>query len=122
MSSLDTRNLLNYNIYSTSFCSVGDLCIYEEGDIGASGAILESCSMDFGDYFGSLVQKEPCDGKNPGTLQWTPDDSTPDLLYYQVRNGNGNGNANPTQRSHYYQIWLKVMCHMLVLYLYVRWQ
>ena len=120
MSSLDTRNLLNYNIYSTSFCSVGDLCIYEEGDIGVSGAILGSCSMDFGDYFGSLVQKEPCDGKNPGTLQWTPDDSTPDLLYYQVRNGNGN--ANPTQRSHYYQIWLKVMCHMLVLYLYVRWQ
>jgi hypothetical protein len=67
----------------TNPTAVGDLCIYEEGDIGASGAILESCSMDFGDYFGSLVQKEPCDGKNPGTLQWTPDDSTPDLLYYQ---------------------------------------
>ena len=25
-----------------------------------------------------------CDSGNPATLTWTPDDSTPDLVYYQV--------------------------------------
>jgi hypothetical protein len=62
--------------------AVGELCMYEDS-IPQSSMIRENCSTDFGDYFRSLVEKEPCSGKNPGFLEWTPDDNTPDLLYYQ---------------------------------------
>ena len=63
--------------------SVGDLCIYEE-EIPTSGDIISNCSTEFKDYFRTLREKTPCDELTPGVLEWTPNEDTPDLLYYQV--------------------------------------
>ena len=44
---------------------------------------LDNCGS-FQDYLGGL-NKEACRTDDPpGVFTWTPDESTPDLVYYQV--------------------------------------
>ena len=63
-----------------SVCTVGPLCMYEEGPSSAS--TREDCSTTFADYFATLQQV--CEAGQPGVLEWTPDKNTPDTVYYQV--------------------------------------
>ena len=63
-----------------SVCTVGPLCMYEEGPSSAS--TREDCSTTFADYFATLQQV--CEAGQPGVLQWTPDMNTSDTVYYQV--------------------------------------
>ena len=46
--------------------------------------LRESCS-DLDMYINSLEYSESCSTGTPGVLIWTPDNDTPDLVYYQVR-------------------------------------
>ena len=61
---------------------VGRYCEYTES-INAS-RIRERCdSLD--DYLAAVTSGgEQCDAGIPGVLTWTPDDNTPDIVYYQV--------------------------------------
>ena len=59
--------------------SVGPLC--EKSETGASESIRQRCES-YDDYINSLTSA--CQTGEPGKLIWTPDDSTPDLVYYQV--------------------------------------
>ena len=58
---------------------VGALCEYSES--GASENIRQTCGS-YADYITSLSRT--CQPGQPGRLVWTPDDTTPDLVYYQV--------------------------------------
>ena len=65
-------------------CVVGPLCQMGESD--SSFEIRSQC-RDLNTYINSL-EPEPgsqCTGGEPGKVVWTPDDSTPDIVYYQVR-------------------------------------
>ena len=72
--------ILAYQYIFLSLCSVGPLCIYEEGANSAS--TCEDCSTTFTDYFRTLQQD--CRAGQPGVLRWTPDMNTPETVYYQV--------------------------------------
>ena len=61
-------------------CSVGRLCQSEETN--AATTARESC-MDESAYFSALTSPS-CSSGEPGKLVWTPDDSVPDTVYYQV--------------------------------------
>ena len=74
-----------YVFVCTSVCTVGPLCMYEEGPSSAS--TREDCSTTFADYFATL--QLVCEAGQPGVLQWTPDKNTPDTVYYQVWGGEG---------------------------------
>ncbi|XP_064398586.1 protein Skeletor, isoforms B/C-like [Halichondria panicea] len=59
---------------------IGPYCEYK--DSGASMIALDNCGS-FQDYLGGL-NKEACRTDDPpGVFTWTPDESTPDLVYYQ---------------------------------------
>ena len=60
--------------------SVGPLC--ELMETAKSGIIRQTCDT-YDNYIGSLNLM--CVSGTPGTLVWTPDENTPDLVYYQVR-------------------------------------
>ena len=62
------------------FTAVGPLC--ELSDTAQSEGIRQSCGS-YDDYISNL--SSTCQGGDPGELVWTPDDSTPDLVYYQVK-------------------------------------
>ena len=59
---------------------VGALCEFSE--TGASETIRQTCGS-YTDYIASL--NRTCRSGQPGRLVWTPNDATPDLVYYQVR-------------------------------------
>ena len=63
--------------------SVGPLC--EHQSTSSSGPVNENCEMTFQDYFNTL--NLTCNGARfteAGVLVWTPDENTPDIVYYQV--------------------------------------
>ncbi len=68
--------------YGLILAIVGRFC--ELGETTAARATRETCgSLD--DYLRDLATSEPiCDSGEPGVLRWTPDENTPDLVYYQV--------------------------------------
>ncbi len=63
---------------------VGQLCQLTE--TVASENTRESCSS-LQDYLDTLNTPSECATAQPGTLVWTPDDTTPDTVYYQVCTG-----------------------------------
>ena len=67
--------------------AVGPLCAYTS--TAASQQVLEDCRSNLTDYETNLVP--PAAGCGQGTLTntftWTPDEDTPDLVYYQVGGG-----------------------------------
>ena len=63
--------------------TVGPLCVHQS--TLSSGPVNENCDMTFQDYFNTLDLT--CDGAritDAGVLVWTPDENTPDIVYYQV--------------------------------------
>lgn len=50
-------------------------------ETATSGVIRQTCDT-YDNYIGSLNLM--CVSGSPGTLVWTPDENTPDLVYYQV--------------------------------------
>ena len=78
MQSSESQNkLTNIIIF---FVPVGRLCQTEE--TSAATTAREGC-MEESQYFSALTQ--PCCGSGePGTLVWTPDNTVPDTVYYQV--------------------------------------
>ena len=60
--------------------SVGALCEYTETT--SSEALRQSCDS-FDAYRNSLAFS--CRNGTRGTLVWTPDENTPNLVYYQVQ-------------------------------------
>ncbi len=63
------------------FNLVGRLCELRES--AAARNARERC-RDLGVYLNELSTPECAEGE-PGTITWTPNDNTPDLLYYQVK-------------------------------------
>ena len=63
------------------FPIVGDLCQYQE--TVASESTRESCSS-LQDYINTFSIPDTCNTGQPGVLIWTPNEATPDLVYYQV--------------------------------------
>ena len=61
--------------------AVGRLCELNEGPMAL--ASRTSC-QGIADYLSKLEESSGCSQGQPGTLTWTPDESTPDTLYYQV--------------------------------------
>ncbi len=59
----------------------GRWCNYEETD--ESSRLRQECSTTLRNYTDSLSLS--CDPGRGGVLTWTPDDNTPDLVYYQVK-------------------------------------
>ena len=60
-------------------CAVGALCRYRE--VSQSEVLRQSCGS-YDDYFNSL--EFGCQNGTHGKLLWTPNENTPDLVYYQV--------------------------------------
>ena len=58
---------------------VGPLC--ELSETGESESIRQTCKS-YEEYISSL--NSTCQAGEPGRLIWTPDDDTPNLVYYQV--------------------------------------
>ena len=71
------------NMYHFLCCTlaVGRLC--ELMETATSERSRQSCS-EIGPYVTTLVPSASCNSGQPGTLVWTPDESTPDVVYYQV--------------------------------------
>ena len=73
-----------YLVHPLTLCvcqTVGPYCEYKES--GASISARENC-RSFDQYLDSLLE-QPCRSDDPpGVFTWTPDDSTPDTVYYQV--------------------------------------
>ena len=61
--------------------AVGTFCEYIE----PAGQDAESFTS-FDDYASTLTLDCP-ESRSSGKLSWTPDDTTPDVVYYQVREG-----------------------------------
>ncbi len=61
--------------------AVGDLCQLKE--TLASESTRESCSS-LQDYIATFSIPDTCNTGEPGVLIWSPNDTTPDLVYYQV--------------------------------------
>ncbi len=59
---------------------VGRLCQNEETVVATN--IRESCQSE-AEYFNALSALN-CSSGEPGKIVWTPDDSTPNTVYYQV--------------------------------------
>lgn len=71
---MSITNILLYIIYA-----VGPLCEYTENS--AAETLRQTCAS-FESYFSGL--NFTCHSGPAGRLIWTPDESTPNLVYYQV--------------------------------------
>ena len=67
-------------IFTLTLRTVGTLCEYTETTL--STALRQSCDS-YDSYIASL--EFTCLNGTHGQLTWTPDETTPDLVYYQVR-------------------------------------
>ena len=67
------------NLLLSFLPSVGPLCEYTENS--GSELIRQVCN-NYDAYMSSL--NFTCQPGQPGRLVWTPNDSTPDVVYYQV--------------------------------------
>ena len=63
------------------FVTVGALCEYNENS--AAETLRQTCGS-YADYFNAF--NFTCRAGEPGRLVWTPNENTPDLVYYQVYN------------------------------------
>ena len=62
--------------------AVGHYCEFEES--AAARTSRETCGS-LSDYLGELSTAGPmCESGEPGILTWTPDEDTPNVVYYQV--------------------------------------
>jgi hypothetical protein len=66
-------------LFSIIYTIVGALCEYVETP--ASEVIRQSCDS-YNNYINSL--ELTCMNGTSGKLVWTPDEDTPDIVYYQV--------------------------------------
>ena len=74
--------IYSYHVLINIFTqTVGRLCQLLETP--ASQNTRESCS-DLQTYIDTLETPASCNSGEPGKLVWTPDENTPDLVYYQV--------------------------------------
>ena len=73
---------LYYNPYSRAIPLAGRLCEHVETDQSAS--VAENCNSKLQEYLDTLDVR--CEGNNndAAILTWTPNDDTPDVVYYQV--------------------------------------
>ena len=63
--------------------SAGRHCQHVE--TSSSGGVATSCSSNLEDYLNTLNVSCEGDESEAAILTWTPDDNTPDLVYYQVK-------------------------------------
>jgi len=57
-------------------------------ETSSSGQVATSCSSSLEDYLNTLTVSCEGDESEAAILTWTPDDNTPDLVYYQVSYSN----------------------------------
>ena len=61
---------------------MGRLCLLNESQEARN--IRETCGT-FDEYMSEVVSQEPpCASGTSGIVTWTPDETTPNLVYYQV--------------------------------------
>ncbi|XP_065916179.1 protein Skeletor, isoforms B/C-like [Dysidea avara] len=70
-----------YNVDTNTPLAAGRHCQHVESS--SSGGVATSCSSNLEDYLNTLNVSCEGDESETGTLTWTPDDNTPDLVYYQ---------------------------------------
>lgn len=72
-----------YSLYCFLFVLVGELCSYIETTMSAT---LRGSCADLNTYTNSLRLSGSCSNgtRKPGRLVWTPNENTPDIVYYQV--------------------------------------
>ena len=54
-------------------------------ETSSSGDVAATCSSSLEDYLNTLDVSCEGDEGDVGILTWTPDENTPDVVYYQVR-------------------------------------
>ena len=54
-------------------------------ETSSSGDVATNCSSRLDDYLNTLTVSCQGDESEAAILTWTPDDNTPDLVYYQVK-------------------------------------
>ena len=70
---------INFNV-----CLAGRYCAYEE--TAQSKSIAMDCNSSLQDYLDTLSVSCQGDESEAAILTWTPNENTPDVVYYQVRN------------------------------------
>ena len=73
------HSIINLNVHVLHI--VGRLC--ELRETAASEISRQGCN-DLQTYISTLETTASCNSGEPGTLVWTPDENTPDIVYYQV--------------------------------------
>ena len=53
-------------------------------ETSSSGDVADTCSSSLEDYLNTLAVSCEGDESEVGILTWTPDENTPDVVYYQV--------------------------------------
>ena len=68
--------------YEMKISTAGRYCSHVE--TASSGAVAEDCDRNLQDYLDTLTVT--CEGEESevAVLTWTPDENTPDVVYYQV--------------------------------------
>ena len=62
----------------------GRHCAHKE--TSGSASVAEDCDSTLQDYLDTLSVSCQGDESEAAILTWTPDENTPDVVYYQVRN------------------------------------
>jgi len=65
-----------------SLLAVGPLCVLMET---ANSEIMRQSCGPLQPYVNSLVRSSSCNSGEPGQFLWSPDETTPDVVYYQVK-------------------------------------
>ena len=68
--------------YSYISPAAGRLCEHIETDQSAS--VAADCNSELQEYLDTLDVMCLSDGSEAAILTWTPDENTPDVVYYQV--------------------------------------
>ena len=71
-----------YMYHEMKISTAGRYCSHVE--TASSGAVAEDCDRNLQDYLDTLTMT--CEGEenDAAILTWTPDENTPDVVYYQV--------------------------------------
>ena len=64
-------------------CIAGRYCTHEE--TAGSASVAEDCDSTLQNYLDTLSVSCEGDESEAAVLTWTPDENTPDVVYYQVR-------------------------------------
>ena len=74
----------NYNVNIPYHWSLaGRLC--EHFETNKSASVAEDCDSELQEYLDTLNVRCHGDKSDAAILTWTPDDDTPDVVYYQVQ-------------------------------------